>query len=916
MASPDARALQVFDALADLPATERERELARLCAGDEALLAAVRRMLAADAGGDGVLGAPPDQFLDPDAGDAQDSLIGQTLGAWRLAGVLGHGGMGAVYRGERHAGGFEQHAAIKLIRMGMDSRQARERFLRERQNLARLRHPHIAALLDGGVSEAGAPWFAMELVEGQRIDHWCDARRLGIRARVQVFGQVLDALAYAHRNLVIHRDLKPVNVLVDGQGNAKLLDFGIARLLEEGTGDGLTATRERAMTPEYASPEQVHGQPVTTATDIYQLGLMLHGLLAGTHPFGITGQTPLAQQMQAMERTPQTLVEAAGRASNAMLEARATDRSGLARQVRGDLAAIVMHCLAREPERRYGSVDALASDLRAWLAGLPISVRADSRGYRLRRFLRRNRLAVAAVAAVVAALAIGLGGALWQAREARLQAQRAVAEQRRAQFNAQTAIAVRDTYSRLIRHGQMRGAMDVDDLVRMATASILADTQAPAAVRAEVLLDFLETHPDQDDPAIMQPLLGKAATLVDAAGVDALRVKLLRLQAYMAQSPQTAVAFYKQALEAVARLPAPLPLEMRKLEQDLLGSYAERLLMVGRPLDALPITRRRLALSNEVYGPAHARTATAGSHLANIEYSLGRQHESLRTRDAIDASFKPLVATDAITQLAGRARSLMMLPGRMIEAEAHLERAQTIAQGHAPSPLFTREDRLTLDATIAELRMRQGRYDAAAAALARDPPSDDGFPRDDERGVLAIASHHLAQADLARLRGDAGVQATQASRALQAGRRIDSANARILNTRASLLLAQATLARGGSAQAALRAVAQALETRRPLSQSLLTAAPATTVAAQAVLLAGKPRAAARLAAIAVEQARALPQPDPWQVAQAQLQLGLAQRASGDGQWRGSLQAADAAIVELGAPSHPLRATIADALRSP
>ena len=276
-----------------------------------------------------------------------------------------------MYAVARDDGAYTQKAALKLIRTAADSPAARERFLRERQTLARLQHPNIATLLDGGFSAEGDPYFVMEYVDGAPIDQWCDQRKLGLDARVELFLQVLDAVQYAHRNLVVHRDLKPSNLLVDVEGRVKLVDFGIAKQLE---GSDATATGERALTFEYASPEQLHDAPITTATDIWQLGIVLHRLLSGSHPFGLSRDTPLVKQLQLLEREPEPLVQAAAHSAAEQAALREHSPASLAKALRGDPSQIVQACLRRTPESRYPSVETLADDLRRWRTHRPIRI--------------------------------------------------------------------------------------------------------------------------------------------------------------------------------------------------------------------------------------------------------------------------------------------------------------------------------------------------------------------------------------------------------------------------------------------------------------------------------------------------------------------------------------------------------------
>ncbi|MBX5484545.1 MAG: serine/threonine protein kinase [Myxococcaceae bacterium] len=399
------RALSLFDELVDLDADLRAARLSRLREEDTALYAEIVALLEADSR-EGLLEKTVLSLL---AAPEPSGEIPSRIGPWRITGVAGRGGMGAVYFGERDDGQFQQRAAIKLIRVGMDTPELRARFLRERQILAALEHPHIATLLDGGVTDTGAPYFAMQRVEGAPIDDWCDAKHATVRERVALFLQVCAAVQHAHQNLIVHRDLKPSNILVDAEGQAKLLDFGIARLLEAGP----EMTYERPHTPEYAAPEQIAGGAITTATDVYGLGVVLYQLICGRPPREADEPLP-----RAVAQAPAETVRARGVASTKQL----------LREVRGDLSAIAHKCLQKEPARRYASVGALAQDLRAWLERRPVAARRQTRGYVVTRFIARNRFAVAAAAAVLVAIAGGVTGVLWQAEKARAAAAEAQAQ--------------------------------------------------------------------------------------------------------------------------------------------------------------------------------------------------------------------------------------------------------------------------------------------------------------------------------------------------------------------------------------------------------------------------------------------------------------------------------------------------------
>lgn len=435
-------AMRIFEQLIELSPERRAAGLDELCAGDAELRALVEAMLVADAQADEPFGGNVAKWQAELQGQsaaeaATNAQVGKTIGAWRIVGELGRGGMGTVYTVQRSDGAYAQKAALKLIRSASDSPAARERFVRERQLLAQLRHPHIATLLDGGFSAEGDPYFVMEYIDGMPIDQWCDKHQLGLRERIELFLQALDAVSCAHRSLIIHRDLKPSNLMVDADGRVKLLDFGIAKQLD---GAEATATSDRALTFEYASPEQLHAAPITTATDVWQLGIVLHRLLSGAHPFGLQRDTPLPKQLQLLEREPEPLTRAAAQAAPELAGLRGgLSPELLAKNLRGPLTQIVQGCLRRMPEGRFVSVDALAEDLRRWLSHRPLRIVPPARALRFRLWWRRNLVMATAASLVLLAVLGGSGAALWQAREARAQA--AIAEQRRIEAERQSANA-------------------------------------------------------------------------------------------------------------------------------------------------------------------------------------------------------------------------------------------------------------------------------------------------------------------------------------------------------------------------------------------------------------------------------------------------------------------------------------------
>jgi eukaryotic-like serine/threonine-protein kinase len=446
----------LIDQALELEGTERQALLERLATDDPPLGAELSAFLSAQALTGDFLEAPVDDHAgallvafgasDPSWGDGL--AAGHRIGPYRLLAVLGRGGMGTVFLAERADGQFEQQVALKLVKRGMETLEIVERFRTERQILARLQHPNIARLLDGGASEDGQPYFAMERVLGTPLTLHCDRSRLTIDDRLRLFLQVCDAVDYAHRNLVVHRDLKPSNVLVTAEGVPKLLDFGIAKVLDPSDEDGsMTMTRPEARprTLAYAAPEQLLGQPVTTATDVYALGVILYEILAGRRPVAPEGddRAEIERVLQQRERQPPSaavrgVVENGPRAAEDGLAAaegapsaeeiaaaRGTSVDRLQRRLAGDLDNAVGMALRFEPERRYPSARALADDLRRFLDGRPVAARADTFAYRASKFVRRHRLVLAGAMLLALSLLGGIVGTAWQARRALRQARQA-----------------------------------------------------------------------------------------------------------------------------------------------------------------------------------------------------------------------------------------------------------------------------------------------------------------------------------------------------------------------------------------------------------------------------------------------------------------------------------------------------------
>ena len=399
----------------ELAPERRPAALAAACGDDRELRAEVERLLQADGQASAFVG-------DAAAGieHIASTIVPQSghIGPYRIVRELGRGGMGTVFLGERDDAQFTMRAAIKLIKRGMDSDAVLERFRHERQILAGLEHPNIGRLLDGGTSAEGLPYFVMEYVDGLPVDEYCRTHRLSIDERLDVFLQICAAVTYAHQHLVVHRDIKPSNILVTSDRVPKLLDFGIARLVESDDAPGVvTAFATQAMTPQYASPEQLRGERVTTVSDVYALGVLLFELLAGERPYDVTGKT--ADEVRKLLANTET-------AKPSVVAARRGDQA--AARLRGDLDAIVLTAMRRDPAERYGSVALLADDVRRHMTARPVIARGDSFTYRATRFVRRRKLGVAAAAAILLSLVGGVIATSWQARVAR--AERARAERR------------------------------------------------------------------------------------------------------------------------------------------------------------------------------------------------------------------------------------------------------------------------------------------------------------------------------------------------------------------------------------------------------------------------------------------------------------------------------------------------------
>jgi serine/threonine-protein kinase len=447
---------------------------------------------------------------------AMSAFNDQTVGVYRLISQIGHGGMSSVWLAERVDGRFERKVAVKFLNIALMGKVGAERFKREGKILGLLIHPQIAELIDAGVSQTGQPYLVLEYVEGEHIDSYCDEQKLDIQARIRLFLDVLAAVAQAHANLIVHRDLKPSNVLVRKDGQVKLLDFGIAKLLESEEEAGhptqLTVEGGRAMTPEYAAPEQLKGEAVTTATDVYALGVLLYLLLTGQHPAGPGPRTPadLIKAVVDNEPTrPSDTVNAKRPNDETTISAekRATTSDKLHRLLRGDLDTILTKALKKDPKERYTSVTAFADDLRRYLRNQPISARPDTLLYRATKFVRRNRTAVVLVTLVAIATIAGMLGTLIQSRNARAERDFALGQLSRAE-------AVNDLNEFLLSDAAPSGQpFTVNELLMRAEHIVERQQDKHDPQRVEMLISLGRQYNVLDEQAKSRQLLNEAYDL-------------------------------------------------------------------------------------------------------------------------------------------------------------------------------------------------------------------------------------------------------------------------------------------------------------------------------------------------------------------------------------------------------------------
>jgi serine/threonine-protein kinase len=675
---------RLFDAALDLSPIERTRFLVQACGRDLELRRTVEELLEITANAGDTLTAPGaaimraawgDDVALPESPPPLES--GQRVGPYRIVAELGHGGMATVYEAERADGSFQHRVALKVLRRGIDTDDVVQRFLAERQILSGLTHPNIARLLDGGATDEGRPFLVMDRVEGEPITDYADHVALPIRERLKLFLQVVDAVHYAHQRLVVHRDLKPSNILVTTDGDAKLLDFGIAKLLGTDADDTFkTRVGMRPLTPEYASPEQLRGDAITTASDIYQLGVLLNMLLAGERPDARAGVRP----------------PSAAIARESIAAQRATTPERLRRMLRGDLDTIALKALRAEPDQRYDSAHALAADVRRHLDDLPIAARPASARYRFGKFLERNRwFAPAAVVALVILTGFGVTRVRHQRQlehernAARAQAERA--EQIKGfmtgLFGSADPWTPADpergraiTVVEALRVGAERARVELADrpIMRADLLSAIAsvyeslDQREPALSLLDEVLELRRQHETTPTPEYLEDLGRHAAMLHgqrDSARVQYELLLKLEKDLHGPDHPRVAGALlgysnlasalgdFQQALdmrlEAIRILRKAGPDERKRLG-DGLAFIADSYRELQRPGEAEAAAREALEIHRELFGDEHPSSATARVHLAQVNHARGHLDEAISLyREALPVLERELGAEHFIT---------------------------------------------------------------------------------------------------------------------------------------------------------------------------------------------------------------------------------------------------------------------------
>ncbi len=716
-----------FDELVELDTAARAQRLALIAETDPAAGAELALLLDADASVDGLLDAGVAAAVPSLSRSDANPVPGDGMaGPYRLLHLLGEGGMGVVWLGERIDGAYEQQVAVKLLKRGMDTQAILRRFLQERRILARLHHPHVVRLLDGGMSADGRPFYVMDHVDGQSITQHAAGHQLDARSRVSLLVKVSEAVAYAHTQLIVHRDLKPSNVLIDAEGEPRVLDFGIAKLLEESGEETRTGTGMRVMSPAYAAPEQILGETIGTATDVYALGLMLCELLTGQLPLQRRATAPA----QVAQDASQEVVDRASTLATRLTPVQLHELYGeemsarqLARGLAGDLDLIIATALQRDPLRRYATAAAFAADLRCWLEGRPIVARPDSASYRLRKFVRRHRVGVAASILIATSLVGGLSAALWQTRIARSEARRADVERAKSERELARAERVKDFILTLFREQDpvsraSAQARTPTELIRSGVAAIDASLAGEPELQAQLLRDLGEIQVSLDDREAAQATLKRAWELQS------------KLSGSGSIASAEALAGYGDAVYAVGDVVKSAILlrdALKKLRDAGAGelpraakaesSLANIELTEGRNADAEKLARHSVDVFRANYGADNVNVAMHLGVLGKVQQEAGNYADAL-------ASYREALAIIARNNGEDHVRTAMLrtnvgdvlrLQHKYDEALSQYETALRIERATLPA------DHVYLGGTLlrlGDLQRRIGNFQAADRSFA------------------------------------------------------------------------------------------------------------------------------------------------------------------------------------------------------
>ncbi|MEP6762767.1 MAG: serine/threonine-protein kinase [Gemmatimonadaceae bacterium] len=612
------RVTELLDDAMALAPEQRDAWFQRLSASDAHLRDELISLIASFPEADKLFEAPASAWLSI-VERVPALTVAQRFGSWSLVRELGRGGMGSVWEAERVDADFAQRAALKVVRAAIDSSPLRQRFRQERRLLALLKHRNIATLLDGGVTTDGTPWFAMELVDGEPITRWCDERKLAIDDRINLLRQVCGAVQHAHRALIVHRDLKPGNILVTSDGTVKLLDFGIAKVIDDANNFDQQATQPGSLlgTPAYLAPEILHGEPASTSADIYAIGVISYELLSGRLPFPNDSGTSNEWRKIVLQREPLALSESLTDEAASVRGER--NARGLQQKLQGDIERIVSMALRKEPDRRYTSVEQLGEDLRRSTAGLPVIAQVDSVQYRVNKFVNRNRAAVIGAAATLVVLIAGLVGTTWQARVARHERDRALLETAKV---SRVRAFMEETFRAADPRSQGK---DVTVAQALAVAELRADSlfknepEVKSALLASIGRTYLGLGKYDDASRTLHEALVLARTTDNGRSADVTEGirSLAMLEAERGKIPDAESLF----VEALSRANKQ-PVDSATLGS-LLDGFGSLQLDKGDFSAAEMTLRNALAVRQSMLG---ARNPEIAGTLNNLAVSLGQQN--------------------------------------------------------------------------------------------------------------------------------------------------------------------------------------------------------------------------------------------------------------------------------------------------